>query len=736
MISLFTVFMGCRFSKWILSCLFGVLSLGASLGAAEKIASPSDPVAGREHWAFRPLSSKLPSLASDWAVSPIDRFVEARLQTIGLSPVVDSRPQELIRRLYVQLIGLPPTPEEVRAFVDDSSPDSTVKLVDSLMHSPQFGVRWGRHWLDLARYADSNGLDENFLFREAWRYRNWVVDAINEDKRYDRFLIEQIAGDRLPFDTIEQRDQQRIAAGFMVVGPKVLLGVNTNKQRMDVADEQIDTIGRAVLGMTIGCARCHDHKFDPIPTADYYALAGILTSTQVMERRHMLGQQRLMERLVGLGEAGDALDNAYEKYWRELPNAKARLQRAKKALGFLEKGELSDLEKLVSKNADALDGGAKNSELSNKERIEIQKEYVASFEKVIGNPPKIPARAMVPSDVEDPADEAIRRAGRFDRKGDIVPRGFLQVVAGEGHPTFDEEDSGRLALGRWLTDHTNGSGSLAARVMVNRIWFHLMGEGLVRTLDNFGRTGEKPSHPELLDYLAGRLINSGWSVKSLVREIVLSRAFGLSSQHSEQQFEKDPGNRLYWRAHRRRLEPEVLRDAMLHVSGQLDINPMDSSVWYLGDQATAVGANKNRRRTDFPARSLYLPMIRNDLPELFEAFDFADPHAATGARPRTMSPAQGLFMMNDELVSELSEKTVRRVGLDSVSAKGKLNALYEAIFSRGPTEEEVEEFLSFVKTAEKALASEAAEEEADPSIRAWSLVCQAMFATSRFQYLD
>ena len=326
-------------------CLIGVLAIsvamhGPYLFAADSDDSatqavsyddPSDPIAGRDHWAFRPLLESSPQLGKSTRStrSVIDSFVLARLEANKLRPVSVANRRVLIRRVYFQLTGLPPTPVQVRSFIEDDRINAFERLVDHLLASPHFGERWGRHWLDLARYADSNGLDENFLFREAWRYRNWVIDAVNSDMPFDRFLLEQIAGDLLPFDSIQQRDRQRIAAGFMVVGPKVLLGNDGKKQRMEVADEQIDTIGRAILGQTLGCARCHDHKFDPIPTADYYAMAGILTSTSVMERRYMLGQQRVMEQLVGLGPDGDALDKAYEKYWRERPQLIARQKRAK-----------------------------------------------------------------------------------------------------------------------------------------------------------------------------------------------------------------------------------------------------------------------------------------------------------------------------------------------------------------------------------------------------------------------
>src|SRR5262245_9228696 len=272
-----------------------ILTLGL-LGAGEpgveperaRAHAPSDPVAGREHWAFQPLRDAcLPTDTDDWPRTAIDSFILARQKAADLRPAPDADRRALIRRTYFQLIGLPPSPEEVAAYLNDEQPDAFERLVDRLLSAPQFGERWGRHWLDLARYADSNGLDENFLFREAWRYRNWVISAINDDLPFDRFVLEQIAGDLLPHDSTEERDRHRIAAGFLEVGPKVLLGNDPQNQRLEVADEQIETIGRAILGQTLGCARCHDHKFDPIPTADYYALAGILTSTQVMQQRFM-----------------------------------------------------------------------------------------------------------------------------------------------------------------------------------------------------------------------------------------------------------------------------------------------------------------------------------------------------------------------------------------------------------------------------------------------------------------
>jgi len=697
---------------------------------------PSDPITGREHWAFRALRQQRPPAVDspDWPRSPIDSFILKKLEAAQLRPVPDTDRRTLLRRTYFQLIGLPPTREQFAAFLNDERPDAYERLVDQLLSSPQFGETWGRHWLDLARYADSNGLDENFLFREAWRYRNWVITAVNADLPFDRFLAEQLAGDLLPFDSIQQRDRQRIAAGFLVVGPKVLLGNDPKQRRMDVADEQIDTVGRSVLGLTLGCARCHDHKFDPIPTTDYYALAGIFTSTQVMQRRYMLNEQRDMERLVGLNADGEELNAAYEKYWREQPSRKEREKQAKSALELLERGDEDALKEFAAKHAEAVAAGAADAGQPKDQRIALQRELLTKLQAELAVPPKIPPRAMIPCDADKPADESVRIAGQFDRLGDQVPRGFLRVIS-DVPAVIPEDHSGRMELARWLTDVDHGAGQLAARVLANRVWHHCTGCGLVRTVDNFGRTGEAASHPELLDDLAHRLIDSGWSLKHLVRQVVLGRTFAMSSRPDDSGNAIDPDNRLLWRAHRRRLEPEALRDAMLSAAGQLDLAPRESTVSYLDDQATAVGDNKNRRRTDFPCRSVYLPVIRNDLPELFSAFDFANPHASTGLRPRTMVATQGLFMLNDGSVMTAAEATARRLlaGKSSAGEDDLVDTAYDLILNTAPKSDERAEVLALVRRIKNRVPTDGGK---DAELEAWSQACHALFASSRFQILD
>jgi len=699
--------------------------------------NPSDPIAGRDHWAYRPLvDTPTPVVEStDWARSPIDAFVLARLEAAKLNPAADADRRTLMRRVYVQLTGLPPTRQQVGEFIADERPDALERLVDSLIETPQFGERWGRHWLDLARYADSNGLDENFLLREAWRYRNQVINAFNDDVPYDQLLREQIAGDLLPYDSIEQRDRQRIAAGFLLVGPKILLDDNIDLQRMDVADEQLDTIGKAILGQTIGCARCHDHKFDPIPTADYYSLAGIMTSTQVMERRHMLGQQRRMEQLVGLGADGDQRDGDYETYWRGRKDLEALKKHAEAAIKLLEGGEWHELASLAKEHSDAVASNVTGECVDFGIRIASQQALREELSKQ-AEPPAIPPRAMIPSEAEEPDDEHIRLAGQYDRLGDQVPRGVLRVLS-NGDFTIPEKSSGRLELADWLTNTVGGAGHLTSRVLANRVWHHLMGRGIVRTVDSFGRTGEEPSHPELLDHLAIRLVESGWSMKSLVREIVLCRTFAISSHHDEASHGIDPDNRLLWRANRRRVDPETLRDAMLLAADSLDFRPMNSTVSYLGDQATGVGANKVRRRTDFPCRSVYLPVIRNDLPELFDVFDFANPQATTGMRSETMVATQGLFALNDVSVLAASQSIAQRLFAefgDSDSAnQARINRLFELTVNASATAEEQSEMLAFIEDFKSRCSSE---NRSDANLRAWSIACQAMIASSRFQVLE
>jgi hypothetical protein len=466
-------------------------------------------------------------------------------------------------------------------------------------------------------------------------------------------------------------------------------------------------------------------------------MAGIFTSTEVMEQRYMLNEQRVMERLAGLGPEGEDLDARYEEYWRELPARRKAAEQAKSALEALKAGDTGALETLAGSHPEAVADAARDPASPASARTAAQEALVAGLEAALANPPAIPPRAMVPADAAEPADEAVRVAGQFDRPAEVVPRGFLGALAagGEPPPAIPAGSSGRVELARWLTDVEAGAGRLTARVAANRVWYHLIGQGLVRTPDNFGLSGEPPSHPELLEYLARRLVDSGWSLKALVREIALSRTFALASTPGGRGAQLDPDNRLLWRAHRRRLEPEALRDAMLAAAGQLDLRPVESTVAYLGDQATAVGKNEVRRRTDFNCRSVYLPVVRNDLPELFEAFDFADPHTATSARPKTSSASQALFLLNNATVLGASEAAARRLLGDGGCGgdRERADRFYELATGAPPDGPERSGLLAFVAESRDRLAREGRQ---DAELRAWSLACQAVMSSSRFQFLD
>jgi len=702
------------------------------------LSNPADPVAGRSHWAWQSLGSPQPPAVtnSQWPQGTIDAFILAELETRGLQPAADANPATVLRRISFQLTGLPPSAELMQRIHNTPIESALPSIVDELLASRQSAEHWARHWLDLARYADSNGLDENFLFREAWRYRNWVIDALHQGMPFDQFLLHQLAGDLLPWQTLEQRDQQRIAAGFLVVGPKVLLGVDPERQKMDIADEQLDTVCRAVLGQTLGCARCHDHKFDPFPTADYYAMAGIFTSVQVMQQRYMLGEQRVMERLVGLGQDGQALNDAWEQYWRDRPGLQQRMQQAEATLKILQAGDTPAITQRLAENSDSFSASARDPATPLPDRIAAQQLHAAELKRTFEHPPAIPPRAMVPNDHSTPVSEHIRLAGRHSDRGAQVPRGFAQVLLDGDQPPLPADSSGRLQFSQWLTSPTTRAGMLAARVQANRIWHHLLGAGLVSTVDNFGRTGEQPSHPQLLDYLARRLLDSGWSQRDLIREIVLSRTFRLSCSTIDGQLEQhDPGNRLLGRGRRRRLTAEALRDSVLMAAGQLDLQPVQSTVSYLGDQATAVGSNPVRRKTDFLCRSIYLPVIRNDLPEIFEVFDFANPHLSTGARTETSVPAQGLFFLNDSLVMDAAAATAGKLLQQYPGASHKVLAA-QAFQRITGTDASVQDLAAMQQFLELTDCEFTAAANTDSRTKALALLCHAIFGSSRFQYLD
>lgn len=628
-------------------------------------------------WSLKPVSNPEPPAVDDqnWTRDPIDQFVLGRIEAVGLKPTDDADARTLVRRLYFDLIGLPPSFEEVEQFTAAFSKDAkqaVEQLVDSLLATPQFGERWGRHWLDVARYGESNGndgLSRNPTFPHAWRYRDYVIAAFNDDTPYDQFLTEQIAGDLLQSDSPEQRDRHLVATGFLAMAAKPANAMNTNFD-MDVVADQIDVIGRGVMGLSVACARCHDHKFDPVPMRDYYALAGIFTSTETM-----------------WGVAG------HEKLTAPVTDLHV-LKAAPKVLppkGFVE--------------------------------------TVLVLESNTGKPKPIPkskwpagtALAMGVRDKAKPADTKINIKGDAKKLGEVVPRGFVTACGLDGPADVPAKQSGRKELTHWLTrsDHP-----LTARVMVNRIWQHLFGRGIVATPDDFGVYGARPTHPLLLDHLATRFVEDGWSIKRLIRAIVLSRTYQLSSTAQSELLEKDGTNELMTRHDRRRLDAEAIRDGMLKASGQLDLEPGEGSLIRHRDILVNLAGNLHEPSNK---RSVYLCYLRSSPPPELAAFDLPDFTMVTGKRDLSTIPGQALHLFNSDFVIDQGAKLAELLINSAKDDTERVRLAFRQVLSREPDQTELEQALELVRLTKSDLKSEE---------KTWASLSQALLATNEFRYVD
>jgi hypothetical protein len=662
------------------------VAMGAPYPEPTPVAATDDPT---RHWAFIPPKRPEVPRTPLSSTNPIDAFIRVKLAANGLQPAPEADRVTLLRRITFDLIGLPPTPDEVDAFVNDASSDAWEKVIDRLLASPHYGERWGRHWLDVARYADSNGLDENIAHGNAWRYRDYVIRSFNADKPYDQFIREQIAGDLLPAQDEAARREQLIATGFLALGPKVLAEVDERKMELDIVDEQVDTLGRAILGLTLGCARCHDHKFDPLTTDDYYAMAGIFLSTKTMESFTKIAKWHenvlaTPEELQQKAEHDAAVATIKEaiKELNAIPDEKA-----KAALTKLQNG-LTALEKAT---------------------------------------PEVPSAMGVTEGTV--ADANILRRGNHLTPGKVVPRGFPRVLVNDGAVSLPANESGRRELAEWLTrsDHP-----LTARVMVNRVWRWHFGTGLVASTDNFGLLGEKPSHPELLDWLTSEFVNSGWSVKHLHRLILRSATYRQSAVRDPVTAQKDPDDRLLARFPPRRLQAEEMRDSLLAVSGQLDRRAGGPAIThvknreFLFDHTSKDGTTYDSRR-----RSVYLPVIRNNLYDVFQLFDVPDPAVVTGDRSTTTVATQALFWMNSDLVGEAADALAAKLLENSTDDSERVRLLYRTAYGRWPTDAEI----TRIEQAVAGFNADLQTTEPDAAkrrLKAWSLVCQVVLAANEF----
>ena len=770
------------------------------------------------HWSFQPIvDPPVPdSGSSTWVRNDIDRFVLARLKEAGLQPSEEADPLTLVRRVHFDLLGLPPDPTAVEGHQTWSDEQAYSELVDGLLDSPHYGERWGRHWLDVARYADSTGVDEDHPFGDSWRYRDYVVQAFNADLRFDQFVRDQIAGDLLPAPEGEPVNRPGIVAtGFLALGPMALAQRDPIQKKYDVVDEQIDTTTKAFLGLTVACARCHDHKFDPILTSDYYALAGIFASTRTFDdwtrngsryyrhplvepsvydayrehadelaalervrgvsrivalRRYLLDHEvprvkNYMLAAAGVQDGGD-LDpervDWYREYLRPQPARRPHIQPWHDAAGSeasiaaryatevaeTVREQIATLQEWRDAAMDAVDTRGDDAEPPEFPRLQPKsllyrdlvdddgpfdmdpddvedsfaaedREFLAALaERIKGIEQQIPEEPPMANSVTEDVSvqQRIFRRGQHKNPGAAVSKRFPLVLAGNDQPAV-ESVSGRLELAHWLSSSGN---PLTARVIVNRVWLWHFGEGLVRTPSNFGLRGEAPTHPALLDWLASRFVEGGWSVKNLHRLIMDSATYRMRSNITPEAAEKDPENRLWSRFERRRLTIEELRDSYLQISSRLD--PAVGGNTDLGSRKLVEFDRNNRRidPDDYTRRSVYLPLMRNKLPNLLGLFDFGDAATANAKRSVTNVAPQALYLMNSEFAHGAA------AGLADTlvgSPEDRIDNAYRRVLGRPPTKEERRDAVQYVQ----ARSDQAA---------AWTSLCKTLLASNEFHYIE
>ncbi len=751
-------------------------------------------------WAYkRPVKSSPPVVEQEpWVRTDVDRFILGELEKSGLNPADDASPSKVLRRLCFDLVGLPPSPEQIEYFSRawNKSPDQAVAfVVDRLLGQEQFGERWGRHWLDVARYAESTGREVNMTYPHAWRYRDYVIDSFNVDKPFDRFVQEQLAGDLLPVKTDQQWAENLVATGFLAIGPKNVNEQNGVQFAADLADEQIDTTTRVFLGTSVACARCHDHKFDAIPQTDYYAMAGIFgnMTTYFGNPPSSYGtfssiQARRNSSLLLLPVEDP---NPYDK--RYSPQELARLQ--------------SELTGMLAEAAEARrnrgrpgDSGNSGNAIQQRIRTANQLSEMSAKLAVVDSEGNPRSYCMGVQDRQSPQNVRVLMRGEIDQPGPYVSRGFPQVLIDEA-TSIDPQSSGRLELAQWIGSERN---PLTARVMVNRIWQHLIGQGIVTSTENFGVTGQAPSHPELLDYLAVRFMESGWSVKTIVREIATSHVYRISSAYDEKSFEYDPDNALVWRANPRRLDAEAIRDAMLSVSGEISFErPRGSEVakagytrvrdGVLGDPREAArmamgqmgrqameamrargglgrsgfagrgpqpgpqgrGGFNLRGRLGMPGpggpqsmqylasriqnaldmneakfRSVYLPIVRDEVPRSLEVFDFAEASMVIGTRESSNTANQALYLMNNPFVIQQSESLAKRIAKENDRLTDQIAAAFLLAYGRPPTSGERAATATFIQQFTPTTSYRSRDAET------LTALCQSLLASAEFRYID
>jgi hypothetical protein len=814
---------------------------GADMAAAVVPASPKKEFTQEQKgfWAFQPVvAPAVPKVKeTGWVRTPVDAFILAKLEEKGLNPAPAAQKTALLRRATFDVTGLPPTEREIQEFLADNSPKAFEKVVDRLLASPRYGERWGRHWLDVARYADSTGNDEDHRYPYAWRYRDYVISVFNNDMPYDQFVREQIAGDLLPPAAGEKINARgMVATGFLALGAKALAQVDKKKMLYDVWDEQVDVTSRAFLGLTMACARCHDHKFDPILTKDYYSMVGMFASTRSFEKPNQ-GVASLLYRPI-------VPDDEYKKY---------QAYQAKIGLVNLEADELIDAEeqqraekaskqvaaymmaaRMVYANGATIADAAKDQQLDKavvkkwikmlttppekgdttepflnewqmapREKVtEVAEAYQKRYQEALAQHYKNVAKTHVDTrkklesgdpvkeninpegkdnfynavfakngpfalpkkdrekacteitkirvlalrdkakelkqlgptepDMADvvtedkPVEQKVLLRGDYNSPGEDAPRAVPAILVKAEPAPAEFHGSGRLETANWIANPKN---PLTARVMVNRLWMWHFGEGIVGTPDNFGKMGARPTHPELLDYLAAKFVEGGWSVKNIQRMIMLSNVYQMSADAAPKTMAADPENALISRFNRQRLDVEEIRDSMLAIDGTLDETMGGTLQTGFGTDGENSSGRLSLNPETVKRRTVYLPLRRSNLPTLLNLYDFGDATTVNGKRALTNVAPQALFMMNSEFVTERA-KTVAQGLLEDLSLtdRQRLERIFVKVLDRIPEAEEIDAAFTYMTRYREKFQSDSA--------AAWQSFLHILLTSNEFIYVE
>lgn len=673
--------------------------------ASKHIGKQIDVETAQQFWSLQPIADPpVPQLNSTWPTNDIDRFILAKLNEKNFVPAADADKRTLIRRATYDLIGLPPTIAEVDAFLADESDGAFARVVDRLLASPRYGERWGRHWLDVVRYADTAGDNSDYPIPQMHRYRDWVIAAFNRDQPYDDFVRDQLAGDLRGGASDEERYQRTIATGYIANSRRFGSRVDDYPQHLTIEDT-IDNLGRTFLGMSVSCARCHDHKFDPITTRDYYGLYGIFHSTRYPW-------------------PGIELDKRQRDFVPLVPaNVREEMEKAQAA----RTQEQSRLDTIVKKLQDEL----KKAVDADREMLQQELKQAEQNAKEYRSQPPLFETAYAVADANSCSDVAVQIKGDPANLGDIVPRHFPVVLGGQ-ILAEDSNSSGRRELAEWIVAEQNPR---TARVMVNRIWQRHFGRGIVATPNDFGKQGKPPTHPELLDYLATRFRNGGWSIKSMHRLIMLSRTYRQSSDRNAHAKQEDPGNDWLSGFPHQRLDAEAIRDTLLMVGGNLDLSPAGPHPFPPADEWNFTQHNPFKAVYETSRRSVFLMTQRIQRHPYLAIFDGADPSMSVAARMTSTTPLQALYLLNDPFVHEQSRLVAERVRKQSADTESRVALACELMLTRTASQQDIIAAQDFLTHVDSLLRAQGIADD-QIEVEAWRAYVRALFRLNEFVYVD